>query len=290
MRRACSRTSRTVCPLDEAILAQPLHRAGYATASIGKWHLGGGEYLPEKRGFDLNFGGGVWGHHRSMFAPYKEPSGVRSAARRVLDRPSGRRGRGVSRSEPRASVLSLPAALRHPCADPGKGPGHRLVRGQERSHADATMRPTPPWSRASTSSWAAFESKLKALGLEDDTAVFFFSDNGGVESRAFNGGLRHGKGWLYEGGIREPLIVKLPGRIPAGKTSTVPVTSVDFYPTHPRADRRGGPRRPPQRRPQHCPALLRRRDRTRHALLALPALLQRRRTAQRRRSAKAATS
>ena len=72
---------------------------------------------------------------------------------------------------------------------------------------------------------------LEELELDSRTAVFFFSDNGGVPSRAFNGGFRSGKGFLWEGGIREPLIVRWPGVVPAGAVERTPVSSVDFHPT-----------------------------------------------------------
>lgn len=92
--------------------------------------------------------------------------------------------------------------------------------------------------------------KLKELGLEDNTIVVFFADNGGMSAANFgnpgrvvgvnkldqafstsNLPLRGGKGWLYEGGIREPLIIKWPQQGKQGTTCDVPVTSVDFYPT-----------------------------------------------------------
>ncbi|MGO9920668.1 MAG: sulfatase-like hydrolase/transferase [Isosphaeraceae bacterium] len=76
---------------------------------------------------------------------------------------------------------------------------------------------------------------LDRLGLSDDTIVFFMSDNGGVSTAegapTCNLPLRAGKGWLYEGGIREPMIVKWPGVTRPGSTSSTPVISTDFYPT-----------------------------------------------------------
>jgi arylsulfatase A-like enzyme len=77
--------------------------------------------------------------------------------------------------------------------------------------------------------------KLDALKLTERTVVMFTSDNGGLctaeGSPTANVPLRAGKGWNYEGGIRVPLIVRLPGRVPAGSTCDVPVISIDFYPT-----------------------------------------------------------
>ena len=76
---------------------------------------------------------------------------------------------------------------------------------------------------------------LDRLGLADNTVVFFMSDNGGLSTAegapTSNLPLRAGKGWLYEGGIREPMIVKWPGVTKPGSTSSAPVISTDFYPT-----------------------------------------------------------
>ena len=77
--------------------------------------------------------------------------------------------------------------------------------------------------------------ELEALGLADDTVVIFMSDNGGLStsegSPTSNLPLRGGKGWTYEGGIREPLLVRWPGAAAAGGVCDAPVTATDFYPT-----------------------------------------------------------
>ncbi len=82
--------------------------------------------------------------------------------------------------------------------------------------------------------------KIKSLGLAENTTVIFFSDNGGLSTHTqipyknlptANFPLRAGKGWLYEGGIRQPLIIKSPGLAKAGKLCHEPVVSTDFYPT-----------------------------------------------------------
>ena len=79
-------------------------------------------------------------------------------------------------------------------------------------------------------------AKLDELGLSDDTVVIFFSDNGGLSTKpkmgpGSNSPLRAGKGWLYEGGIREPTIVRAPGVTKPGSVSDQPVVSMDFFPT-----------------------------------------------------------
>jgi len=78
-------------------------------------------------------------------------------------------------------------------------------------------------------------SKLKELGLDENTVVIFMSDNGGLStaesSPTSNLPLRGGKGWLYEGGISEPMIIKWSGQVQAGTIIQEPVISTDFYPT-----------------------------------------------------------
>jgi arylsulfatase A-like enzyme len=80
--------------------------------------------------------------------------------------------------------------------------------------------------------------KLDELGVAENTVVIFMSDNGGLSTRpkrrntsTSNLPLRAGKGWLYEGGIREPMIIKWPGVVEPGSVCGEPVTSTDFYPT-----------------------------------------------------------
>jgi len=74
-------------------------------------------------------------------------------------------------------------------------------------------------------------NKLDELGLSEDTVVFFFSDNGGFGPATSMAPLRGSKGMLYEGGIREPLVVRWPGRIDPGREIDTPVHGVDFFPT-----------------------------------------------------------
>lgn len=73
--------------------------------------------------------------------------------------------------------------------------------------------------------------ELEKSGLADNTLLVFFSDNGGANKVANNAGLRAHKSWLYEGGIRVPLLMRWPGKIKKGSKTDVPVSSIDFHPT-----------------------------------------------------------
>jgi len=84
------------------------------------------------------------------------------------------------------------------------------------------------------------EARLEKLGLADNTVIILTSDHGGLSSRGIDGNrelatsnlpYRHGKGWLYDGGIRVPMIVKWPGKVEAGTASAVQVTGTDHYPS-----------------------------------------------------------
>jgi arylsulfatase A-like enzyme len=78
-------------------------------------------------------------------------------------------------------------------------------------------------------------NELERLGIADNTAVFLTSDNGGLSTSegwpTSNLPLRGGKGWVYEGGIREPFLIRVPGVTEAGRSCDVPVCSIDFFPT-----------------------------------------------------------
>ncbi len=217
-------------PLEETILPELLSAAHYATASIGKWHLGDGAYLPQRRGFDLNFAGGSWGRHTTMFAPHREPP-IPNARRGdyLTDRLALESERFIEANRDRPFFLYLSLYAVH---EPVQGKKDLIAKYRKRRD---------PSGRTGAVYAAMVEgvdqcvgrlmAKLLDLGLEERTVVFFFSDNGGAGNRAFNGGFRRGKGWLYEGGIRAPLIVKWPGFVKPGSVNGTPVSSVDFFPT-----------------------------------------------------------
>ena len=217
-------------PLSETVIAEPLAKAGYATASIGKWHLGGGRYAPENRGFDLNYAGGHWNAHRSMFAPH--PFVAVPDAREgdyLTDNLTDAAERFIETNKDRPFFLYLPYYAVH---GPIQAKQERLERYAGRVDPSARNNATyAAMTEGVDESVGRLIGKLEELGLTERTVIVFFSDNGGVPRVAFNGGLRSGKGYLWEGGIREPLIVKWPGVTQPGAVEATPVSSIDFYPT-----------------------------------------------------------
>ncbi len=217
-------------PLRETVLAEPLRAAGYATASIGKWHLGADEYLPEKRGFDVNFAGGHWGHHRKMIAPHPVlPIPNAKPGDYLTDRLAAESERFIEANRNQPFFLYLPLYAVHSPIEGrpdlvAKYEKRRDPSGRNNAHYAAMVEGVDQCV-------GRLVAKLEELGLTERTVFFFFSDNGGVERLAFNGGFRRGKGWVYEAGIREPLIVKWPGVVEAGAVCETLVSSVDFYPT-----------------------------------------------------------
>ncbi|MCB1020465.1 MAG: sulfatase [Bryobacterales bacterium] len=216
--------------VDETVLAQPLKAAGYATASIGKWHLGGGRFAPEARGFDVSFASGHWNSHQSMFAPHPfvQVPGAKDGDY-MTDNLTDAALDFIESNRKKPFFLYLPYyAIHGPVQAKPDLIAHYADREDPSGRNNATY---AAMTEGVDESVGRIVTKLDELGLTNDTVIFFFSDNGGVPRVAFNGGLRSGKGYLWEGGIREPLIVKWPGVIPAGSVESTPVTSVDFYPT-----------------------------------------------------------
>jgi len=218
-------------PLEEKTIAEYLKELGYKTALFGKWHLspektgqGSLPFNPDKQGFD------------ECFVTYKPSSGLaRSWQRAELDAHNVDTITALSldfidrnSSEPFFLMMS-----HNTIHDPLKERAGTIEKyenlpgtGQAENHpVIAAM-----IERLDKSCGAIFE-KIRAAGLEENTLLIFFSDNGGKHSYATQTPLRAGKGWLYEGGIREPLIVKWRNVVEAGSTSDALVSSIDFLPT-----------------------------------------------------------
>jgi len=239
-------------PLEEVTIAEALKESGYATFFAGKWHLGPEGFWPENQGFDVNKGGGERGGPyggKKYFSPYGNP--------RLEDGPDGehlplRLGRETAdfieahKAKPFFAYLSFysvhtplmttkelgakyEAKQKNAPATEWGQEGERKVRLVQNHAVYAGM------VEAMDTAVGIVLERLDRLGLAENTAVFFMSDNGGLSTSegwpTSNLPLRAGKGWLYEGGVREPMIVRAPGVTRPGSACTEPVISTDFYPT-----------------------------------------------------------
>jgi len=241
-------------PLEEVTIAEALRQADYSTFFAGKWHLGpSAEHWPEHQGFDVNKGGASRGSPYKpgrYFIPYGNP--------RLEDGPKGEhlpdrlatetvKFIKDNKDKPFLAYLSFysvhtPLMSRKDLKqkyiekknklglkDEWGKEGQRKVRLVQEHAVYAGM------VDAMDQACGKVLDALKQLGLDDNTVVIFMSDNGGLSTSegypTSNLPLRAGKGWLYEGGIREPMMIKWPGVTKSGSICEVPVISTDFYPT-----------------------------------------------------------
>jgi arylsulfatase A-like enzyme len=203
---------------DRPVLAERLRESGYATGFVGKWHLGERPpFDPASRGFDFVFSGGL-----KKDSPEAEFSkGERIHTEKAL---------GFLEAQA-ARPFFLYLALNNPHVP------LRAARDRVEAQAGAFHPTYAAMMEALDGVVGRVMEKLDALGLREKTLVVFASDNGGVHvpelqdaPPTFNKPLRAGKGFLYEGGIRVPLIVRWPTNITSGVIDT-PVSIADLHPT-----------------------------------------------------------
>lgn len=218
-------------PHGERTLAEALKGAGYATASIGKWHLGGPEYYPETHGFDRNVGGTDRGQPPSYFSPYRIPTLPEGPAGEFLtDRESVEAARFITENRDRPFFLYLPHyAVHTPLA--GKKEVVEKYRGRISPDSPQKNATYAALVESVDDSVGRITRVLDDLKLSERTLIIFTSDNGGLLPITSNLGFRAGKGSAYEGGVRVPLIIRWPGRVRPGTESAVPVITPDHYPT-----------------------------------------------------------
>ncbi len=216
---------------DVTTIAEALRPAGYRSAAIGKWHLGRDpETGPLGQGFDLNVGGNHAGHPSSYFSPYKNPDiedgpDGESLTERLTD--EALRFIDQNRDEPFFLYLSHYAVHTPIQARPE-------VEARYRDKEGAGGHDNPGYAAMIESvdrSVGRIVDRLDELGLDEDTMIVFFSDNGPHGTISSAAPLRGSKGMLYEGGIREPMIVRWPGRVKPKSRCDTPVIGIDFYPT-----------------------------------------------------------
>lgn len=239
-------------PLEEVTVAEALKAGGYKTAFFGKWHLGESpDVWPEHQGFDSNIGGCGEGHPPSYFSPYRIPNIPDGPPGEYLnDRLTDEALKFLEQSKDKPFFLYLPHyAVHMPLqakadaiakykAKAEKLPADRMTSGTDMDRPVRQLQDNPVYAAMVENldeNVGRILDKLSALGLDKNTVVFFTSDNGGLATSknapTCNLPLRMGKGWPYEGGVREPLLVKWPGVTKPGSVSAAPVISTDYYPT-----------------------------------------------------------
>jgi arylsulfatase A len=250
---------------EDTTIAEVLQRAGYRTAMIGKWGLGppGSTGAPERKGFEHSFGFLEHTHAHRQYTDHLWRNGKRIAAdphAYANDLFTQEAAAFIHESDPRPFFIYLNytvphAELRAPeeamAAFRGKYPEEPFTNAEADArvhgpdHVSLGYRSQP----APRAAFAAMITRmdrdigrllqvLKERGLDRRTVVLFISDNGPHEAGggdpAFfssSGGLRGGKGTLYEGGIRVPMIARWPGTIPAGRVSDQVWAHWDILPT-----------------------------------------------------------
>ena len=232
-------------PLEEITIAEALRDAGYTTWHIGKWHLGGTPFsLPQHHGFNVNIAGDDHGAPGSYFYPFKGtwriPTTPHKASKQAFN--GGKEGDYLTDVLSAAAVNLIrkhdqekPFFLYFPFYNV-----HTPLQGKK----DKVDRyaAIPKSKRQGTPDYAAMVqsvdegvgkvmASLRELNLLENTLVIITSDNGGFAKATTHGPLRANKGSHYEGGIRVPLIMAGAGVLNPDRTSTIPATSSDLYPT-----------------------------------------------------------
>ena len=208
------------------IIPEKLAEEGYISASIGKWHLGKD---PCSQGFTVNVGGSYWGMPGSYFAPYGAPDIPAPEGEYLTDRLTAEAIRFVEEYRDQKFFLYLPYYAVH---SPWEGKDHLVKRFEQKKTGQCQGNPVYAAMIANLDSCiGVLINRLHEMGLDRNTLVIFTSDNGAVSHISCQDPLRAGKGSYYEGGIRVPMVIRWPGRIPAGSTTDVPVVNLDLYPT-----------------------------------------------------------
>ncbi len=254
--------------LDEVTIAEVLKKNGYKTMISGKWHLGETEvYWPENQGFDINKGGFSKGspvrnkEANGYFSPYGNPRLTDGPDGEYLtDRLTEEAIKFVENTKDKPFYLYLSYYAVH---NPMQAKEEHIKKFTAKAESMGLSGMDPftrdkewikPWMSdnfkervvQSNPVYAAMIysvdenighliSKLEGLGIYDNTILIFTSDNGGLAtsegSPTCNAPLRAGKGWLYEGGIRVPLIIRYHGKSKQGTIIKTPVSSIDYFPT-----------------------------------------------------------
>ncbi|SMP75507.1 Arylsulfatase A [Neorhodopirellula lusitana] len=232
-------------PLERVTLAEQLKAAGYATGFVGKWHLSHRsrstsstdadlptepELRPEHQGFDINIGGCRFGGPPSYFSPYGIPN--------LEGKTEGEYLPDRCADECIDFITSAKADGNHPfflcwcnysVHYPFQAPADLIAKYEKRTGPGVE---NPTYAAMIEGMDTAIGKLLDAIdqqGLDEDTLVIFTSDNGPFDANVDP--LREEKGFLYEGGIRVPMIVRWPGHVSAGTRTATPTITMDIHAT-----------------------------------------------------------
>lgn len=225
--------NKTVLDPEFITIPEALRKSGYVSASMGKWHLGTDPAAgPVAQGFDVN----IAGDHRGSpggggyFGPYKNPNLSDGPKGEYLtDRLTDEAVKFIETNKDGPFFLYLPHYAVH---TPIQAKKELIKKYEKKTPHNGQSNPKYAAMIDSTDQGVGrIMDTLDKLNLTENTIVIFFSDNGGYGPATSMAPLRGAKGMLYEGGIRVPMIVSLPGRIKANTTCETPVIGTDFYPT-----------------------------------------------------------
>jgi len=239
-------------PLEIYTMAEALKDAGYRTGYYGKWHLGWEKYYPQHQGFDevsVYQGGGIFNYASRLSNPMDEvPGRVLSAGLTDLSLDF------IEKNQADPFFLFLAHFDVHVQLDADSMLIEKYLAKDKVPDYPCNAVYAAMVEHVDQSAGRILD-KLHELGLSENTLVVFFSDNGGLVSRfdripllddsklhiyendtlryvaSSNAPLRAEKGTIYEGGIREPMILWWPGTLEAGRESNAIISSVDFLPT-----------------------------------------------------------
>ncbi len=205
-------------PLEEVTIAEVLRSAGYATGMFGKWHLGGPGFGPKQQGFDVAFEPPAT-NPPTLSAGGKGEFAIEAAAEKfMVDHRDQPFFCYVPHNNPHIPLSAAPELV-----EKYQGAFNPTYAAMVETLDDSVGR---------------LMAKVESLGLTGRTIFVFTSDNGGLHVLEFPGTpathntpFRAGKGFLYEGGLREPLIVRWPGVVATGSTCDTPVELTDLFPT-----------------------------------------------------------
>lgn len=211
-------------------IAGALQQEGYKTIHLGKWHLGED---PTQQGFDKNVGGSTsGGPPRGYYLPVKKgPMKVYNdqypKKTHLADVLADQAVKFIKANKDGEEPLFIHMAyfLIHTPFIPVTGMVEKYKERGKKKAIYASM------IEKMDESIGTILRGLDAAGLRDRTLVLFTSDNGAHSDVSSQKPHRSGKGSYFEGGIREPLVVRWPGRVKPGSTCHVPVSGIDFFPT-----------------------------------------------------------